>query len=90
MLPPKSDLCAQDSIGEFRDFLTYSSTSMRFTSSKLSMLCILITIIAVIFCFLPQKYDRRSYQVQDSEQSLWEDITPTMMSDEEDVGQNTF
>ena len=26
----------------------------------------------------------------ESEQEMWEDITPSMMSDEEDVGNNTF
>ena len=37
-----------------------------------------------------QKYDRRSCRVMGSEQEVWQDVTPTMMSDEEDVGNNTF
>ena len=35
-----------------------------------------------------QKYDRSS-RVMGSEQEVWQDVTPTMMSDE-DVGNNTF
>ena len=37
-----------------------------------------------------QKYDRRSGRVMGSEQEVWQDVAPTMMSDEEDVGSNTF
>ena len=36
-----------------------------------------------------QKYDRRSGRVMGSEQEVWQDVTPTMMSDE-DVGNNIF
>ena len=46
------------------------------------------------YCFIIvytlQKYDRRSNQVLASELSKWPDVVPTMMSDEEDVGDNTF
>ena len=41
-------------------------------------------------CSVSQKYDRRSCRVTESEQEMWQDVTPTMMSDEEDVGENTF
>ena len=37
-----------------------------------------------------QKYDRRSGRVMGSEQEVWQDVAPTMMSDKEDVGNNTF
>ncbi len=32
-----------------------------------------------------QKYERRARHVTDSEMNLWENITPNMMSDEEEV-----
>lgn len=37
-----------------------------------------------------QKYERRSCRVLASEQEMWEGVTASMMSDEEDVGNNTF
>ena len=41
-------------------------------------------------CAILQKYERRSCRVKEWEQSIWEDIIPSMMSDEEDMGNNTF
>lgn len=37
-----------------------------------------------------QKYERRGRHVQNSEREKWNDITPAMMSEEEDIGDNTF
>ena len=40
--------------------------------------------------FLLQKYERRGRQVKDTEKEMWSEVTPAMMSDEEDIGDNTF
>ena len=34
--------------------------------------------------------DRRSCHVIESEREMWKDVVPSMMSDEEDVGDNSF
>lgn len=39
---------------------------------------------------MPQKYERRGHQVLESEMERWNDVTPAMMSEEEDIGENTF
>ncbi len=37
-----------------------------------------------------QKFERRGRHVQDPEKDMWADVTPAMMSGEEDIGNNTF
>lgn len=39
---------------------------------------------------LPQKYDRRGRRVNEGEREKWKDLSPAVMSDEEDIGHNTF
>ena len=33
---------------------------------------------------------RRARYIQDDESGMWRDVQPSMMSDEEDIGSNTF
>ena len=42
--------------------------------------------------FLPllQTFERRGRLVVEAEREMWKDVTAYMMSDEEDVGENTF
>ena len=42
------------------------------------------------FSFPSQKFDRRGRQVQDFGKLKWCDLSAALMSDEEDIGQNTF
>ena len=61
-----------------------------------SLLCksrpIIVTVLTLCTAthLIMQKYDRRSCRVLRGELDKWQDIIPTMMSDEEDVGNNTF
>ena len=89
----RKSLCRKqrDSVATTQKRLMHSRQKRVSVYVKRSLISICIYNVWCLSSFnTSQKYDR-SCQVMGSEQEVWQDdVTPTMMSDEEDVGYNTF